>query len=143
MDKAKPKVGFIGIGVGAIALLLALTHFWAGPFAPRPTLEQTVAEKAVAIKQATVAALKGQEATTKKRRTLDADNVLEITTATLGGLAIILGVVSVARNEPFRVAGGAAVLGGIAIAFQFVAFALGAIIIAILIAVVLSQIGIA
>ena len=41
-----------------------------------------------------------------------------------------------------RVAGGAAVLGGSAIAFQFAVVALGAVVLAILVAAVLSQIGI-
>ena len=59
-----------------------------------------------------------------------------------GGLAIILGVVGFARKESVRAAGGAAVLGGIAMAFQFAVMALGAIVVAILIAAVISQIGI-
>ena len=61
MDKQSSVFGFTGIGLGAIALLLAVVHFWAGPFSPQPTLEQTVAEKAVSIKNATIAALKGEE----------------------------------------------------------------------------------
>ena len=44
-----------------------------------------------------------------------------------------------AKHEPVRVAGGAAVLGAGAIAFQFAALAVGAIIVAILIAAVISQ----
>jgi hypothetical protein len=36
-------------------------HFWGGPFTPQPSLETSVAEKAVAIRDATLAALKGEE----------------------------------------------------------------------------------
>jgi hypothetical protein len=143
MEDTKSKFSFIGIGLGSIALLLAIVHFWAGPFSPQPTLEQTVAEKAVAIKQATIAALKGKEAPAPTTRSsMDTDQILSIVTALFGGLAIILGVFGYAKKEPMRVAGGAAVLGGGAIAFHFAVVALGAIVLAILVAAVLSQIGI-
>ncbi len=142
MEETKGTISFIGIGVGALALLLALIHFWAGPFAPQPSLEQTVAEKAVAIRYATVAVLKGEKgATPREKTTMDTDRVIQIATAVFGGMAIILGVLGYARKEPMRIAGGAAVLGGGAIAFQFAALAIGAIIVAILIAAVLSQLG--
>jgi len=137
------KLGFIGIAFGSIALLLALVHFWAGPFSPQPSLEQTVAEKAVAIKNATIAKLKGKEIDISQQKSpMDTDRILSITTAVLGGLAIILGVVGFAKKESLRVVGSAAVLGGGAIAFQFATLALGVIVAAILISAVLSQIGI-
>ena len=142
MEESKSTLSFIGIGLGSVALLLALVHFWAGPFSPQPTLEQTVAEKAVSIKQATLAALKGEKAPPPQSRTIDTDQLISIGTAILGGIAIILGVIGFAKKEPIRVAGGAAVLGGSAIAFQFAVIALGAIVLAILVAAVLSQIGI-
>ena len=143
MGEQNSNISFTGIAVGALALILAMVHFWAGPFSPQPTLEQTVAEKAVSIKEATLAALKGEEpAPPVKREGMDADQIVSLATALLGGLAIILGVIGFTKKEPLRVAGGAAVLGGGAIAFQFAVLALGAIVLAILIAAVLSQIGI-
>jgi uncharacterized membrane protein len=142
MEESKSTLSFIGIGLGSIALMLAIIHFWAGPFSPQPTLEQTVAEKAASIKQATIAALKGKEAPQPQSRSIDTDQLVGIATAILGGLAIIFGVIGFAKKEPMRVAGGAAVLGGGAIAFQFAVVALGAIVVAILVAAVLSQIGI-
>lgn len=48
----KDWCSWTGIATGAIALLLALTHFMAGPFSPQPSLESPVAAKAVAIKYA-------------------------------------------------------------------------------------------
>jgi hypothetical protein len=143
MENDSSKLSFIGIGLGSIALLLALFHFYAGPFSPQPTLEDTVAEKAVAIRDATIAALKGEE---KEKKTvmseMNLDKGVQIATALLGGIAIILGVVGFDKKESIRVASGAAVLGGGAIAFQFLTVALGVIIVAILVAAVLSQIGI-
>lgn len=142
MNENRSTIGFIGIAVGAMALLLAIVHFWTGPFSPQPSVERTVAEKAVAIKNATVAALKGEQIEEEASpRTIDLDQWLRGATSVLGGLALILGVVSVANREPLRVGGGAAFLGGAAIAFQFAVIALGALVLAILIGAVLTQIG--
>lgn len=142
MKNSTSTVGFIGIAIGAAALLMAIVHFWAGPFSPQPSLEKTVAEKAVAIKNATIAALKGEQIDdVVSPRKIDLDQGFRITTSVLGGLGIILGVVSFARREPLRVGGGAAFLGGAAVAFQFAVVALGAIILAILIGAVISQLG--
>ena len=100
MTESRSMIGFIGIGVGAIALLVAIIHFWAGPISPQPSVEKTVAEKAVAIKNATIAALKGEEVEeTAPVRTIDIDQGLRIATSFLGGLAVILGVVSFARGN--------------------------------------------
>lgn len=142
MEESKSTIGFIGIAVGAVALLTAIVHFWMGPISPQPSVEKTVAEKAVAIKNATIAALKGEKNEEKVApRSIDLDQGVRIGTSVLGGLALILGVVSFANREPLRVGGGAAFLGGAAIAFQFAVIALGAIVLAILIGSVLSQIG--
>ena len=99
MEETKGTISFIGIGVGALALLLALIHFWAGPFAPQPSLEQTVAEKAVAIRYATVAVLKNEKgATPRGKTTMDTDRVIQIATAVFGGMAIILGVLAYTQS---------------------------------------------
>lgn len=135
------NIGGIGIGLGGFALLLVLVHFWAGPFAPQIPLEQSIAEKAVAIRDATVAALKGEVRTSVSRPQWDIDRLLQVVGAALGGLAIVLGVISFANREPRRIASGAAILGASAIAFQFAAVAIGALVVAILLAVVISQLG--
>ena len=143
MEEGRSTIGWIGIAVGAVALLMAIVHFWMGPISPQPSVEKTVAEKAVAIKNATIAALKGEEVEEKATpRSIDADEALRTATSVLGGLGLILGVVSFANKEPLRIGGGAAFLGGAAIAFQFAVIALGAIVLAILIGAVISQIGI-
>jgi hypothetical protein len=143
MDSKRPTISFTGIGVGAIALMLALVHFWAGPFSPQPTLEQVVAEKAVSIRDATVVALKGETPKYQQQTptNYDLDQMTSIGTAVLGGLAVILGVLGVAFKEPTRAAGGAAALGVGAIAFQFAALALGVLVVAILLSAVLGGLG--
>ena len=143
MTSEKSTFGFIGIGVGSIALMLALVHFWAGPFSPQPSLEQTVAEKAVSIRDATIAALKGESVAVAEptATSYDLDRISSIATAVLGGLAVILAVIGIALKEPVRVAGGAAALGVGAIAFQFAVLALGILVLVILISSVLGELG--
>lgn len=141
MEATRPTFGFIGIGLGSIALMLALVHFWAGPFSPQPKVEQTVAEKAVAIRDATIAALKGESAPSPQTAApgYDLDRIASIVTAVLGGLALILAVVGIALKEPMRVAGGAAFLGAGAIAFQFAVVAIGLIVLAVLVSSVVDS----
>ena len=102
MEKQSSSLSFIGIGLGAIALMMALVHFWAGPYVPQPALEQTIAEKAVAIKDATVAKLKGEELSIPKTKSsMDIDKFIDILTAVLGGLAIIFGVIGYAKKSQY------------------------------------------
>ena len=143
MAAEKSTFGLIGIGVVAVALMLALVHFWAGPFSPQSTLEQIVAETAVSIRDATVAALKGKTVPEPEPITsgYDLDKVASVATATLGGLAVILAVIGIALREPVRPASGAAALGVGAIAFQFAAMALGIFVLVILGSAVLGSLG--
>jgi len=142
MEKPKTTFSYIGIALGAFALMLALVHFYAGPFSPQPALEVSIAERAVAIRDATMAALRGEEPEQAKSVSdLDLDRIAHIVVAALGGLAVILGVVGYATKEPLRAGLGAVFLGGFAIAFQFVGVALGAIIFVVLVMAVLSSLG--
>lgn len=143
MEQKQSKFGVFGIALGAIALLLALLHFWAGPFSPQPTLETVVAEKAASIRSAALDALKGKEPV-KETFTVkwNIDKVTEVITALLGGLAVILAIVGFANKEPNRVAGGAAALGVSAIAFQFIAMYAMALLVVLLICAALSSLGV-
>ena len=142
-EKTVPRISLGGIAIGGIALLVAVVHFWAGPFAPQKSVERTVAETAVAIRDATVAALKGEEIQDRapESNSFDIDRTLMLSASVLGGIALILAVVGFAMGEPARAAGGAAILGAGAIAFQFAVVALGAIILAILVAAVIGELG--
>jgi hypothetical protein len=144
MERKRPVISLVAISLGAVALLLAIAHFWAGPFSPQPKLETTVSEKAVAIRNATIAALKGEEAPVEEvaeSKSWDLDKGTRLATAVLAGLAIILAVVGLAFHEPIRAAAGGVILGGAALAFQFAILAIGAIFVAILIAAVLGELG--
>jgi len=142
MSKSSTKYGFIGIAVGSVALLLALIHFWAGPFSPQPTLETTVAEKAASIRNATIKALKGEEYKETYKSNWGIDKITNVSTAILGGIAFILSIIAFAKQEPTRISSGGAVLGVSAIAFQFIAMYAMALLVVLLIAAVLSSLGI-
>lgn len=142
MNEKSAKFGFTGIAIGSIALLLALVHFWAGPFSPQPTLETTIAEKAASIRSSTIKALKGEEYREMSKTIWDADKITNVITAVLGGLAFIFSVLAFAKQEPMRVAAGGATLGVSAVAFQFIAMYAMALLVVLLIAAVLSGLGI-
>ena len=134
------KCSFLRIGIGAIALLMALYHFWAGPFSPQPTLEEIVVDKAVSIKEKTIARLIRKEPEKPEvRLPMNADDKMQLTTAILGGLAVIFGVVGIAFKNPLRIAGGSIFLGAFAIAFQFAAYAVGMLVVAILVSAVVYK----
>ena len=143
MEQTKSIIGTIGIIIGSISLLLSLIHFWAGPFSPQPTIETIVVEKAASIRKAALDAIKGKEPVKETfTEKWDADKIIDVLTALLGGIAIILGVVAFARKESRRISGGAAILGVSAIAFQFIAMYAMALLVVLLIVVVLSGLGI-
>ncbi|MGH1441638.1 MAG: hypothetical protein ACRBBR_16105 [Cellvibrionaceae bacterium] len=136
------KFATFGIIAGGLALMLALVHFWAGPFAPQPSLESTIAEKAASIRQAAIDALKGKEVEAPMvKNSFNVDKVIHIITAVLGGLAFILAAISFSNKESKRSAGSSAALGISAIAFQFIAMYAMALLVVILIAAVLLSLG--
>jgi len=136
------KFGYIGIALGSIALLLALVSFWAGPISPQPTLETLVAEKAASIRSAALDALSGKEVVSETYKTQwTIDKVIDVIIPLLGGLAVILAVVSFTQKEPSRITGGAAALGLSAIAFQFIAMYVMAILFVFLVISVIGTLG--
>jgi hypothetical protein len=130
----------VGVVIGVVAFGLALAHFWAGPFSPKPPIEEVVADKAVKIRNAVVAKLKGEEkAAAAHAQSFDTDRVVTISTIAASFLAIVLAVVSYIRREDKRISGSAVALGGVALAVQYLVVAIGAIVLAILVAAVLSK----
>ncbi|MEH6454383.1 MAG: hypothetical protein V7782_15235, partial [Psychromonas sp.] len=123
-------------------LLLALFSFWAGPFSPQPTVESLVADKVASIRTATLDALKGKEVEKELVNvSWGADKIMQVVTAMLGGLALILGIVGYVKSERKRMAGGAVALGVSAIAFQFIAMYAMALLVVLLIAAALQSVG--
>ena len=132
------KFSTIGLALGALALLVAIGHFWLAAAAPRPAVEDRIADKVVAIRDATVGRLTGRE---REAPTPEWDSYRLVVTATsiLGSLALVLAVVGFVQKEPRRACIGAAALGCAAVAFPFAVGALGAIIILLAVTALLGM----
>jgi len=121
---SQPIAGFIGLGMGAAALLMVLVHFWAGPFATQQRVAVTVGEIAADMRQAAVRKLKGLPQPKPVSVPWDSDSIMKLVAALLAGMAIIVGVVGLVRHEVWRPAAGGITLGVGAIAFQVFTWAI-------------------
>ena len=115
----KPIAGYIGFALGAATLIIVLVHFWAGPFAPQQSVSISVGTVAAEIRQAASRAMTGAPQPAPEAREWDIDKVIEVSSATFAGLAIIVGLLGIVRHEPKRPAAGGIALGLSAVTFQF------------------------
>jgi len=93
--------GAAAMAIAAAALVLAVAHLAAGPFAPRKPVEETIVETAVKIKAAARRAVTGEAApppAPAPRR--DIDRILKLTVLALGAAAMMSAIVALVRNEP-------------------------------------------
>jgi len=93
--------------IGAVALMIAVVQFAFGSFEPKKVrpLEQVIAEKAVAVRDATIAAAKGQKSARVpplEHTGLDRDAIARGVSTALGGIAVICGAIGFARKNPWR-----------------------------------------
>lgn len=130
--------GWSGIALGGLALLLAMIHFYGGPFTPQQTLESLVAGKAAAIKESLLASLTGQQIPEKVSRShYNVDRIVEIVIAVLAVGAVVLGAAAGGCKENPRAISAAVMLGMSTLTFQIGMFAFGIIMVLIVIALVL------
>ncbi|MDJ0699621.1 MAG: hypothetical protein QNJ07_07165 [Woeseiaceae bacterium] len=111
--------GILAVALGFLAFAAVVGHFFAGPFDPPPPVEVSIAEKAADIRNATVAALKGEDYEAKsqlRQRTLD--DYLTYSIMGLAAIAILMAVIGFVRHERLRPSIAGAALGGLAITFQ-------------------------
>ena len=111
--------GIASVVLGFIALATVVAHFFAGPIEPPPPLEVSIADKAVQIRDATVAALRGDEYVAEAaQRVRTLDDYLVYAALSVAGCAILLGLIGFLRREPLRASLSGAALGAMAITFQ-------------------------
>ncbi len=112
--------GMTAVVLGFLAFAAVVGHFFAGPIDPPPPVEVSIAEKAVNIRDATVAALKGEEyRAPSSTRPSTLDDYLTLSFIGLAVAAILMSVIGFIRQERWRPSVAGAVLGGLAITFQF------------------------
>jgi len=117
---ARPTFGTLAVVLGCLAFAGVVGHFFTGPIDPPPPLEVSLAEKAVNIRDATVAALKGEAYEARAAevsRTLD--DYMSSGFVALAVSAIVMAVIGFVRHERVRPLVAGAGLGTLAITFQF------------------------
>jgi anti-sigma-K factor RskA len=132
--------GLLATAFGAVALVLAIVHFWAGPFEPQKTIERTVAETAVKIAREVRNVARNKPAITQPR-TWNLDDLLKIAAVALAAAAIVAAVVGFVRREDHRPVIAGIGLGGGAIAFQFVTWVVLVIAGLVLLWIIISNLG--
>lgn len=115
-------LGWLGFALGAAALILTLVIFWAGPFAPQQSAGVSLGELAADIAKSAVRSVAGQPQPEPVAPVRDLDDYLQIAVGALAGLAIVLGVAALIRDEHRRAAVSGIALGGLAVVFQFFAW---------------------
>ncbi|MEM8817602.1 MAG: hypothetical protein AAGE85_17415 [Pseudomonadota bacterium] len=132
--------GMLAVVFGFLSFAAIVGHFFAGPIDPPPPIEVSLAEKAADIRDATVAALKGEEYEARdvsRPRTLD--DYLTYAFVALAMLAILMAVIGFIKRESLRPAFVGAALGGLAITFQFLTVLFFALLFVLLVSAVLDQ----
>ena len=140
MMDAPPRFGFAAVAFGFLALAAVLGHFFVGPIDPPPPLEISIAEKAASIRDATVAALKGEEydnGSSAKVRTMD--DWLTYAFMAMAGIAILSSIIGFIQHERIRPAIAGAFLGGLAITFQVATVLFFAFLFAMVLTAVIDQ----
>ncbi len=94
--------GLASFVIGAIALLLVLVQFAAGPFAPQQRASVTVGEIAAEMREAAKRKLQGKLNPAPQAEPWTIDRVLKTVAAVLAGLAVIAGIFGIMRRESWR-----------------------------------------
>ena len=139
-SKKTSQFGTLAVILGFLAFAAVVGHFFAGPFDPPPPLEVSIAEKAADIRDATVAALKGEEYEARdvsQPRTLD--DYLTYSFMALAVSAILMAVIGFIKHERIRPSIAGAALGGLAIAFQVAIMLFMALLFVMLLAAVIDK----
>lgn len=132
--------GMLAVVLGFLAFAGVIGHFFAGPFDPPPPIEVSIAEKAVDIRDATIAALKGEEYEAERTaRPKTIDDYLTYSFIALAVVAILMSVIGFVRHERWRPSVAGASLGGLAITFQFATMLFFGLLCAIVLAAVIDK----
>ena len=132
-----------GMLLGALALLLSIIHFTAGPFSnPPPTLEGFVAEKVSAVKKGVIAGLKGEEPQkASAAREPDIDSIVDSAGIGLAVVALLCAFLGGMRKENRFSVSGALLFGGGTLAFHAVLFGIAVVCAILLLLIILSLLG--
>jgi|LNFM01.1.fsa_nt_gb hypothetical protein len=111
-------LGWSGFATGAVALILTLVVFWAGPFGPQQAAGVSIGELAAEIAKSATRSVTGQAQPAPVALPRTIDDYLNIAVGTLAGIAIALGVAALIRHEHKRAAVSGIALGLLAVGVQ-------------------------
>jgi hypothetical protein len=138
-------LGWVGFLTGAVARVLTIVTFWAGPLAPQQTPGVTLGELAADIAASAARSVAGQPQPAAVMPARDVGDWIAVGVGALAGLAMVLGLAAVLRRERTRVAVSGVVLGGLAVGFQLfnwaVMMAAGALVVAALVYALRDSLG--
>lgn len=134
------KWSLAGMILGAVALMLSVFHFTAGPFtSPTQTLEHIVADKVSAVKTGIIAGLKGEEPHSDPRKsTPDIDALLDNAGIGMAIIALLCAFIGGIRKESTWSVSGAMLFGGSTLAFYAILLYVGLICAVLIIFLVVS-----
>lgn len=135
-----PTFGMLAFALGFLAFAGVVGHFFSGPIDPPAPLEVSIADKAAAIRDATVAALKGEEyeaAPRVRERTLD--DYLTFAFLALAAGALLLSAIGFVRHEPWRPSVVGVAFAGLALSFQFAVVLFFALLFAVMLSAVIDK----
>lgn len=116
---------FAAIGLGAVAMFIALLVVYASPFTPQPDVGTSIGEIAGNMRAAALRAVQGlpQPEETIVKPAWDIDRVLMAAAPALGVLGLVAGIIAFVRHEPKRAALCGVALSASAILVQVVLIA--------------------
>jgi hypothetical protein len=135
------RFSYAAIGIGTMALCLALVHAFAGPFAPTQSLDVTIGEFAANIRAAAERALAGVPQPEPVAEGWNIDRILKAAIPAAGVLSLLLAIVGIVRREPKRAAVCGLALGIGAITVQVAIWAVMTICAALVIVAIVHNIG--
>ncbi|MHA7871156.1 MAG: hypothetical protein ACX939_02280 [Hyphococcus sp.] len=112
-DARQPQTfGVAAMAVAALALLVAVVHMSAGPFAPQQPVEQTIVDTALKIKEAAQRAAAGEPAPPPQRAAMDIDQIITLGYLALAGVAMGIALIGLFKDSKHTPAYFGFTLGG-------------------------------
>lgn len=129
--------GWVSFGLGVSALVLAMVHLWAGPFAPQPGVGVTIGEIAADIWRSGRGAMDGAAPPAPEPLPWTVDRALDVAKPVLAGFALALGALALILRRGARAGLAGILFGASAVLFQFAVWAVMLVAGAILLAAIL------
>lgn len=119
--KNPSKPSLLALIFGMLAFFVSVTHAWLGPIDASSASEKTEAREGITIQHSVIAILTGKAKAPNDSgiTTWGADKLVATSVAVVSMLALLFAIIGYVRHENLRMVGSAAVLGVLALSFQY------------------------